>query len=57
MARKRVQYYVTEKKRGGVRRRMMFGSTGTKAEAQRYARGVRQSFGDRFTYRVQRETV
>ena len=53
----RVQYYVTETKRGGKNRRRCYGSTGTKEQAQRYAVGMRKSFGDKFTYRLHRETV
>ena len=45
-------YCVLEKKRGGVRRRRCHGSLGTKAEAERFAKGMRKNFGDRFTYRV-----
>jgi len=57
MARTRVQYYVTETKRGGKQRRRCVGSIGTKAEVERYAKGMRQMYGDRFTYRVHHETV
>ena len=52
----KIQYYVCETKRGGIRKRRCYGSTGTKAEAERYIKGMRKSFGDRFTYRIRRET-
>jgi hypothetical protein len=52
MATRKEQYCVTETKRGGKRRRFCHGSTGTKAEATRFAKGMRGSFGNRFTYRV-----
>ena len=45
-------YCVMEKKRGGVRRRKCFGSTGSKRDAEGFAKAMRKNFGDRFTYRV-----
>lgn len=45
-------YCVVEKKRGGVRRRRCYGSTGSKQDAEGFARGMRKNFGVRFTYRV-----
>lgn len=45
-------YCVMEKKRGGVRRRKCWGSTGSKLDAERFAKAMRKNFSDRFTYRV-----
>ncbi len=53
----RVQYYVVEQKKGGKNWRRMRGSTGTKAEAERYKTGVKEAFGDRFNYRLRREYI
>ena len=45
-------YCVMEKKRGGVKRRKCGYSTGSKRDAEGFAKAMRKNFGDRFTYRV-----
>lgn len=52
MAKKTERYRVKERKIGGKRWRYCYGSIGTKAEAQSFAKAMRKQFSDRFVYRV-----
>lgn len=51
------QYYVEERRKGNKLWRRMGGSTGTRAEAGRYLRGVKRHYSDTFDFRIRSEYI